>query len=91
MIKYYNKREDHNITINIEDAYLKDEYVFLDPIIMKNGIFKAMKKHKLIKEITGIYSYNYVDIPMAKLNMGKLRKFDNQGVQKFRDSKDVCL
>lgn len=26
--------------------------------------------------------YNYIEVPIAKLNMGKLREFDNYGVKK---------
>lgn len=26
--------------------------------------------------------YNYIEVPIAKINMGKLREFDNYGVKK---------
>lgn len=81
-LRYENKSESHEITINLEDSYIDDGKVFLDPFILKNGFTHVLKKYRIIKDITGMGFYNYIEIPIAKLNMGKLREFDNYGVKK---------
>lgn len=91
-LKYENKNESHELTINLEDAYLEDGNIFLDPIVMKNGFLNALKKQKVIKEIKGMFNYNYVEIPVVKLNIGKLRELDYIGVSKhFEDKEDLIL
>lgn len=81
-LRYENKSESHEITINLEDSYIDDGKVFLDPFILKNGFIHVLKKYRIIKDITGMGFYNYIEVPIAKLNMGKLREFDNYGVKK---------
>lgn len=81
-LKYKNKNEEHDITINLEDAFIDNGHVFLDPKVKTNGILKELRKKRIIKEICGVLNYNYVDVPIAILNMGILRKFDNAGVKK---------
>lgn len=81
-LKYKNKDEEHDLTINLDDTFLDSGHVFLDPTIKTNGILKEIKKKKIIKEICGFLNYQYVDIPIAILNMGILRKYDNAGVDK---------
>ena len=81
-LRYENKSEGHEITINLEDSYIDDGKVFLDPFILKNGFIHVLKKYRIIKDITGMGFYNYIEVPIAKLNMGKLREFDNYGVKK---------
>lgn len=71
----------HDITINLEDSYIDEGKVFLDPFILKNGFINVLKKYRIIREITGLNFYNYIEVPIAKLNMGKLREFDNLGVK----------
>lgn len=79
-LSYINNKERHDLTINLEDVYLDDGRVFLDPIVKNDGILKDLKKKRIIKDICGIINYNYMDIPIATLNMGILRKYDNMGV-----------
>lgn len=81
-LKYKNKDEEHDLTINLDDTFLDSGHVFLDPAIKTNGILKEIKKKKIIKEICGFLNYQYVDIPIASVNMGILRKYDNAGVDK---------
>ena len=81
-LKYESKNESHDITLNLEDAYLDDGKVFLDPFILKNGFIHVLKKSRIIREITSMGFYNYIEVPIAKLNMGKLREFDSYGVKK---------
>lgn len=81
-LRYESKSESHEITINLEDSYIDDGKVFLDPFILKNGFIHVLKKYRIIKDITGMGFYNYIEVPIAKLNMGKLREFDNYGVKK---------
>lgn len=79
-LSYINNKERHDLTINLEDVYLDDGRVFLDPVVKKDGILKELKKKRIIKDICGVINYNYIDIPIATLNMGILRKYDNAGV-----------
>ena len=79
-LSYINNKERHDLTINLEDVYLDYDRVFLDPIVKNDGILKDLKKKRIIKDICGIINYNYMDIPIATLNMGILRKYDNMGV-----------
>src|SRR5574344_2123551 len=75
-LRYENKNEGHDITIDVNDAFIDDGCVFLNPAIEHNGV---------IKEFVGVYNYNYIDLPVAKLNMGILRKFDLKGIEKHFD------
>lgn len=81
-LKYENKNESHDFTLNLDDAYIEEGKVFLDPIVLKDGFINILKKNRIIREVTGIEYYNYVEIPIAKINMGILREFDNYGVKK---------
>ena len=56
-LKYQNKKESHDITLNL-NTYIDNIHVFLDPAIEKNGILKQLKKKRIIKEITGYIFYN---------------------------------
>ena len=82
-LSYINNKERHDLTINLEDVYLDDGRVFLDPVVKKDGILKELKKKRIIKDICGVINYNYMDIPIATLNMGILRKYDNMGVNNY--------
>lgn len=81
-IHLINKNEKHNVTLNLKDEYLEEGRVFLDPLIKDNGVLKELVKLKIIREVCSVINYNYVDIPIATLNMGVLRKYDNEGVEK---------
>ena len=84
-LKYENDTESHDITLNLEDVYLDNNKVFLDPYIKNNGLLKVLKKKKIIKEINGCINYNYTNVPIAILNMGILKKYDFDGVRKYLD------
>lgn len=86
-LSYINNKERHDFTINLEDVYLDDGRVFLDPVVKKDGILKELKKKRIIKDICGVINYNYIDIPIATLNMGILRKYDNTGVNNHLQKK----
>lgn len=86
-LKYYNKTESHDFTIDLKDAYLDEDKVFLDPFVVKNGFINVLKKTRIIRCITGISYYNYVEVPIAKLNMGILRSYDKNGVKKYLENK----
>lgn len=81
-LKCKNKKSEHELTINLKDTFIDDGHVFLDPKTKTNGILKVLKKKRIIREICGTLNYQYVDIPIAILNMGILRKYDNDGVNK---------
>lgn len=81
-LKLENKTECHDITLDLDDVYLTDGNVLLDPIVKDNGVLNILKKTKIIKDVCGVVSYNYISVPVAKLNMGKLREYDYDGVMK---------
>lgn len=81
-LRYENSIESHEITLNLEDVYLDKGKVVLDPYIEKIGLLKVLKKARIIKEICGTLNYNYVEVPVAILNMGILRRYDYDGVNK---------
>ena len=87
-LKYENKTECHDFTLDLNDAFLDEGKVFLDPFVVTNGFINILKKTRIIRDITGISSYNYVDVPIAKINMGKLREFDKLGVKKYLENKE---
>lgn len=68
-----------DVTINI-DVYLDNSHVFINPAIKHNGLLKELKKKRIIKEINDSIFYNNLEIPIATLNMGIIRKYDNKGV-----------
>lgn len=84
-INLINKNDIKELTINLKDEYLENGKIFLDPAIKTNGLFKELKKTRIIKDICGILNYNYVNVPIATLNMGILRKYDNIGVSNYLD------
>ena len=53
---------------------------FLDPEIKDNGILKALKKSRILRQIDGTLCYDYKLIPVALLNNGILRTYDYSGV-----------
>lgn len=79
-IQLVGKSNTKDLTIDLQDEYLENGKVFLDPFIKKNSALKDLRKTRIIREICGVLNYNYVDIPIAVLNMGILRKYDNTGV-----------
>jgi len=86
-LKYINKTECHDITVDLNDTFLEDGKVFLDPFIVQNGLIKILIKNRIIRDVTSI-SYNYVEIPIAKVNIGILKQYDKNGVYKYLDSKE---
>lgn len=86
-LKYYSKSESHDLTIDLKDSYIEDDKVFLDPFVVKSGFINVFKKTRIIRCITGISYYNYVEVPVAKINMGILRKYDKNGVKNYLDNK----
>jgi hypothetical protein len=81
-LDYENDTEFHDITLNFADVYIDKGKVILDPLIKENGLLKVLKKSRIIKEICGTINYHNVDMPVAILNMGILRTYDYNGVNK---------
>lgn len=90
-LKYENKNECHDITLNLKNDYIEDGKIFLDPAIMQNGLIYVLKRNRIIKEITGFSYFNNIEVPIARVNMGKLREFDKYGVKKHLREKVDCL
>ena len=88
-LKYINKSESHDITININTAYLDDGKVFLDPYVVNNGLINILKKAKIIKEITGFAPFNNIEVPVAIVNMGILKEYDKFGVNNYKESRGI--
>ena len=84
-INLINKNDIKELTINLKDEYLENGKIFLDPAIKTNGLFKELKRTRIIKDVCGMLNYNYVNVPIATLNMGILRKYDNIGVSNYLD------
>ena len=84
-INLINKNDIKELTINLKDEYLENGKILLDPAIKTNGLFKELKKTRIIKDVCGMLNYNYVNVPIATLNMGILRKYDNIGVSNYLD------
>lgn len=72
--------ECHDITLDLKEIYIDNGKVLLDPCIKHNGILKQLKKMRIIRNICGNINYKNVDIPIATINMGILRKYDYVGV-----------
>ena len=75
-----NNTTSKQITIDLSDAYLEKGHLFLDPTTKDNGLLQRLKKERIIRTITGLTNYNYNLIPVALVNMGILKKYDNRGV-----------
>ena len=88
-----NKNESYDITIDIPDMSMYDGNVLLDPAIMESGILSVIKKARILNKVIGMFNYNYVDIPIAIVNMGQIRKYNCFGVTKHLDKvrKDVSF
>lgn len=82
-LKCQNNNESHDITINLPDIYLDYGKVFLDPAVVNNGVLNILKKKKIVKDICSTINYNYVNIPIATLNLGILCNYDYIGVQNY--------
>ena len=61
--------------------------MLIDPFVVQNGLIRVLKKAKVIREIIGITNYGTVEVPVAKINMGKLREFDKLGVKKYLEER----
>ena len=75
-----SKKDSIEITIDLNDAYLDNGRIFLDPAVKDNGILNVLRKSRIIKSITGMIYYDYLSVPVALLNMGILRSYDYNGV-----------
>ena len=54
-----NKNQEIEVTADLSDAYLDKGHVFLDPDVKDNGILKALKKSRILKQIDGTLCYDY--------------------------------
>lgn len=86
-LKYYNRTESHDLTINLKDTYLDEDKIFLDPYVIKSNLINVLKKGRIIRCITGINYFNNIEIPVAQVNMGILRSYDKIGVKNYLNSK----
>ena len=75
-----NNTSIYEITTDLPDVYCLDNLVFLNYNIVSNGILNILKKLKIVDKVVSTFHYDYAEIPIAKLNIGKIRKYDNNGV-----------
>lgn len=79
------KRENKEITIDIPDLAICSDLVMIDPIMADNGIIRLLKKNKIIKNVVSTITYNYLTIPLVKMNMGKLKEYDLVGTRHYQE------
>ncbi len=67
--------------------YLDIDRVFIDPAIIKNNLFHILLKERIIDDVTGLFMYNYKEIPVCSVNFKRLKKYDFAGVNKYFNRK----
>ncbi|MBO5096453.1 MAG: hypothetical protein J6B98_06230 [Bacilli bacterium] len=70
--------------------FLEKGKILIDPFLEKNGLLSVLLKDRIIKDIIYI-TYNYMDIPVAKLNMGVLKQYDKYGVLKYLEDREESI
>ena len=78
-IRLVQRSRVYEISIDLDDAYLEERHVFLNPEILDNGLLTILKKYRILKSIDGVLYYNGNSIPIAMLNTGILRTYDKTG------------
>ena len=78
-----NKKKKLNITIDVPDFCMRSGSIFLEPNIIENGILKVIRKARIIKDISGMIFHDNQEVPIATLNIGKLREYDSIGVSNY--------
>ena len=78
-ITLYQKKRKYELSLDLEDAFIQERHIFLNPDVEKNGLLKVLKKYRIIKNIDGVLYYNCNSIPIAMLNTGILRNYDKEG------------
>lgn len=84
-LKCENDKQSYDITLNLKNIYVDEDKVLLNPIIINNGLLRKLMKARIIKEICSFTTYDGINIPIAKLNMGILKKYDSIGVKKYKE------
>lgn len=78
-ITLYQKKRKYELSLDLEDAFIQERHIFLNPEVEKNGLLKVLKKYRIIKSIDGVLYYNCNSIPIAMLNTGILKSYDKNG------------
>lgn len=78
-ITLYQKKRKYELSLDLDDAFIQERHIFLNPDVEKNGLLKVLKKYRIIKNIDGVLYYNCNSIPIAMLNTGILRNYDKEG------------
>ena len=85
-LRLKNKNNVYEITQYLPDAFIGTDDVLISPEMEELGIIRLLKKERIIRKIISVYNYNYVSFPVAKLNMGKLREYDLNGVLSYQET-----
>lgn len=86
-----NNNENYDITTNLENIYLKEGSIFLNPIIIEKNIFNALKKSRVIKELVDTITKDNQVVGIAKINLGIIKKYDSQGLRKHLNNREGKL
>lgn len=78
-----NKHNKIEVTIDLPDTKISDGLILIDPNVANTNLINVLKKIRIIKEIVSVIGYNYVCVPIARINFGKLREYDNFGTNKY--------
>lgn len=79
-----NKNDHIEISTNKPNYYIKYAECFIDINIRDTGLITILKKNKIINNISTYVSDDQdVIFPIAKLNMGILRKYDYAGTIRY--------
>lgn len=81
-----NKKQNKEITIDIPDLAIGSDLVMIDPNMADNGIIRLLKKNRIIRSVVSTINYNYLTIPLVKMNMGKLKEYDLVGTRNYQET-----
>ena len=79
-LKIENDKESRDITVDIPDSFISNDMALLDPVVLNNGLFKTLKKARIIRWLTDYTELNSVPIPIVKININILKLYDYNGV-----------
>ncbi len=83
-----NTKDDYycDLTINLDREIISEEYVYIDSLATEIGLVDVMKEKGLIKDVIGTINYNMGEYQYAKIDIEKLKEFDEQGYTEYLKS-----
>ena len=86
-----NKNELIELTVEVPDIPLSEGFILINPRNVDFGMVNLLKKYKIISKVTTVLNYKNIMIPVAKVNMGKLKDFDAKGIREFKEKNNSGL